>query len=484
MGGIGGGLDSLFGGGSNSASGFHAQAAPIVNPVTTDQLHAADQNTNAGIEQQKQLAMQLQNQNGMANQTNVFGQQQQLANALQQQAMGNGPNPAQAQLAQQTSNNINQQSAMMAGQRGAGQNAGMIARQAGQQGGALQQNAVGQAATLQAQQQLAAQQQLGQQQAQMQAVAGNQIGNQMSGAGAFTNAALQNQGQLLGAQGGYNSALVGSTASQNSANAGLASQNAKGSQGMLGGMMNGLGGMGMNMLSGSGGGDAGGGAADEFGSNTADEAFGDEAGSGLESIGEEALNKGGMVDQSSSHMKHLSDIYHPKMANGGPIKNPMESIGSPVIDSIGNIGGYSHDDTSFLTSGLDQFANKVGPTIARIIAMSQGGKVPVVVSPGEGHVPKDKAQAVAAGKMPLQQAVKKIPGKAEVKGDSLKNDTVPQKYNEGDVVIPRSVMNSDDPVKAGTKFLVDALKKSGKHGQEESDFKRALKGAIESRSKK
>lgn len=105
---------------------------------------------------------QLQNQ-----QDQVYQQQQNLANALLSQSQGQGPNPAQAQLVQNTGNNVSQQAALMASQRGANANPALLARQAAMQGAGIQQNAVGQAATLQAQQQLAAQQALAQQQSQM-----------------------------------------------------------------------------------------------------------------------------------------------------------------------------------------------------------------------------------------------------------------------------------------------------------------------------
>lgn len=87
--------------------------------------------------------------------------EQQLANMYTQMSQGQGPNPAQQMLSNQTGQNVAQQAALMGSQRGASSNAGMIARQAGQQGGAIQQNATGQAALLQAQQQMAAQQALG-----------------------------------------------------------------------------------------------------------------------------------------------------------------------------------------------------------------------------------------------------------------------------------------------------------------------------------
>ncbi len=77
--------------------------------------------------------------------------------------------------------------------------------------------------------------------------------------------------------------------------------------------------------------------------------------------------------------------------------------------------------------------------------------------------------------------MKLVPGKAKVKGDSLKNDIVPAKLSPGELIIPKSVMEAKDPLKEGTKFLAEALKKHGKGGNEESDFKQALSKAASKR---
>lgn len=148
---------------------------------------------------QGQLNQQLGGAGGVQAQTgalqglqNVLGQQQGLANQYQGLANGTGPNPAQAALNQSTGQNIAAQAALMAGQRGAGANVGLMARQAAQQGAATQQQAVGQSATLQAQQQIAGMQALaGQQQAMgatnqnMAGIGAGLVGQQQGGASAM-----------------------------------------------------------------------------------------------------------------------------------------------------------------------------------------------------------------------------------------------------------------------------------------------------------
>lgn len=167
-GGIIGGLSDILGVTNN----FQAQAPSISNQNFAPQI----------TEQQKR-------------QTDVYNQQQGLAQALLSQSQGQGgPSPAQAMLAQQTGNNAAQQGALMASQRGAGANPALIARLAAQQGAQAQQMGVGQAATLRAQEQLAAQQALAQQQ---QAMAGNALQGesiQQGGAAAQNSAAMGGQG--------------------------------------------------------------------------------------------------------------------------------------------------------------------------------------------------------------------------------------------------------------------------------------------------
>jgi hypothetical protein len=226
MGSVGGLLGTAGGAGGTGFAG--PQQANITNPVTQGQITNAYTGVQGAQAQQNSLLSALQAQNGLANQSNVYNQ-------LQNIAAGQGPNPAAAQLAQATSANTANQAALMAGQRGASQNVGLMARQAAQQGAANQQQAAGQAATMQAQQSLNALGQAG-------AMASGQVANQIGQTNANTQAQQAEQQNLLNAQGQYNSAAVGSQSSVNAANAGLANTQLQGQQAMLGGLANSMGG--------------------------------------------------------------------------------------------------------------------------------------------------------------------------------------------------------------------------------------------------
>lgn len=110
-----------------------------------EELARLRQQEQAALAQQEQFAQALAAQGGVNKLGDVYG-------ALGQVGMGPAPDIAGAQLAQATGQNVANQAALMAGQRGAAANPALMARQAAMQGGALQQQAAGQAQALRLQQ--------------------------------------------------------------------------------------------------------------------------------------------------------------------------------------------------------------------------------------------------------------------------------------------------------------------------------------------
>lgn len=55
-----------------------------------------------------------------------------------------------------------------------------------------------------------------------------------------------------------------------------------------------------------------------------------------------------------------------------------------------------------------------------------------------------------------------VPGNAKVSGDSYKNDTVKAMLSPGEIVLPRSVVNSKDPVRSSAEFVRGVLAKKGR----------------------
>ncbi len=388
-----------FAGGAGGTGFATPQQANIQRPTTNQQATDAYTQNQAALAQQQAFLTALQGQNGIGNQSSVFNQLQGVAN-------GTGPNPAQAMLNQATGANVANQAALMAGQRGAGQNVGMIARQSANQGAGIQQNAAGQAATMQAQQSLGALNQLG-------GIAGQQVAQQQAGTNAMTQAQQAEQQNLLNSIAQQNNAAVGMQSNVNNANANLAGTTMTGQQNLIGGGMNAMGG-GAKMVGGAEGGQV-------------DPTIG-----------------GGLVQPETmpyapKGASKDSDLYKGASSFGKFLtaKKASPEMGGPT--NAGDIHGMQ---------GTGDFA--------------EGGQVPAMLSPGEIRIHAKDVTAVAEGKKsPL--AGEKIPGKPKVAGakNDYANDTIPKTLNEGDIILPRSVTQSKNPHWAAKAFVEQILQKNG-----------------------
>jgi hypothetical protein len=436
-------LGGLFG---NNGSNFQAANAPVIDPLQ-NQAGTASARSQVSIGQQQQLADALQQQGGIQNQSNIYNQ-------LGQVASGQGPNPAQAMLNQQTGQNVANTAALMAGQRGASQNAGLIARQAGQQGANLQQQAVGQGATMQAQQSLNA---LGQQAG----IAGQQVQNTLGAQQAATGAQQNQAGQLIGANTALNQANIANAGQMNQANAAIAAGNQKGQQNLLGGIASGIGsifglaegGMVPHYADGGDVSESADGPMSSFGralmGGTNDNPYatlgsgiGSALNSGIKSLF--APNQNSIANQAMQNTRNQSQLL-----GGNPVPSPSLGVTPQAPNpNAPNLGG----------SDL-QFSNQ-GPSL--MAGMARGGKVPAMVSPGEKYIPPSGVEKVAQGKESAIHAGRTIQGKAKVPGDSLKNDTVPKTLEEGGIVLPRSITQSKKPGPAAQKFVEALLAKQGK----------------------
>lgn len=423
-------VGSLFGTKNGNSGGaglnYRADQANIQNPTDMSQIGSAYGQAQQGLGMQKDLYTQLAAQNGIGNQSSVFGQQQGLANLLGMQALGYGPNPALQQLQNTTGQNVANQSALMAGQRGSSANAGLMARQAAQQGGSIQQQAVGQGALMRAQQQIAAQQALQQQQAQMASLAGQQVGQQSNALSNYNQFGQTEQNQLLNAFSNFNSAKVGAQDSVNKANASVSNTAAQGQQGLFGGAIKGISGTGA--LAGAQGGmvphmASGGMPHFEYANGPLD--FQSRAPELQPSPAQQQTAEG----PSSFSGKMLS----------GPEQISSSSSSSGMVGGGPNPGAAALESgMAGLGSGMIKGIMKLAPMAA--MALNRGG--PVV---GE--------QLASKGKM--------VPGNASVGGNSLKNDTVPAMLSPKEIVIPRSITLSKDAPEKAKQFVAAVLARNG-----------------------
>lgn len=502
-----GAIKGLFGlDGGAAGTGFAAPTnAELITPVSHKELEETSSQSENALARQKQLQEALQRQGGLANQSSVFNQ-------LQGIASGQGPNPAMAMLNQQTGANIANQAALMAGQRGASANSGLMARQAAMQGGALQQNAIGQGATMQANQSLNALNQMG-------GIAGNQVSNEIGQTNALSSGYQARHANLLNALGAMNTAKVGSQSSVNAANAALAGTTMQGQQAGLGGLFNAagaaLGGGGGGNASAGGGGSPGGGGI----------GGGEVAGSSSDQM--VPYNHGGVIGYAaggpvapaapaSKFGQFLSSVENnPPPPQETVIEMPEKSgggggdgMGGLLGAGVGALFGAGKGATGFLgktskgTSGRPTDEGGVGsgggtdtaypggdtpiggseipvgggassegmgdpnhPGLADPVAWQDegwrrgnnynGGMVGVVLSPGEKVIPPHKVNEAAGGKV----QAKTVPGQAKVAGDSIKNDTYKTQLPEGSIVVPRTKSKNN---KDAAEFVRKVLAKRGR----------------------
>lgn len=403
----GGGLVGML----TPQSNYQAALAPTQTSNYGNTIDTAQQNALAGYGQSQ----------------NIQAQQQQLANALMAQSRGEGPNPAQAQLANATGANVSNQAALMASQRGAGANAGLMARQAAMQGGALQQNAVGQGAAMQAQQQINAQNALGQQQGAMQSA---NLGQQNLNANLFGTAA--------GAQNAQNNTAVANYGMQQGINAGTAAKNSEAMQKTSGGLLGGL-------------------------------------ASGIGSF----LSKGGVVPHlaGGGYMPTPDDTYD-MMTNNTGVPSPNEyaismgAMDAPVSTPAG-------------PSALSKFGSAFGQGFAGGSGFkslfAKGGNIPEHLH----HIAKIYHPEFASGGSIDFRSGGPVPGQAQVKGDSEDNDTVPAMVSPGEVVLPRSVTQSGNAPDKAAEFVRHLQEKEGKQQgyKAVADSKKSLKDRVDNLEK-
>lgn len=561
---------------------WEASGTNVRSPVTDAQATGAYIKADAGLDQQMELYKALQAQGGIANQSNVFNQQQGLANQLQAQSMGQGPNVAQNMLDQATGQNVANQAALMASQRGAGANVGLLARQAAIAGGNIEQQAAGQGAIMRAQQQVAAQQALGGQQAQMANMANQQVGQQAAALQGYNQAAQGLQGNLLNSIGGVNNANVGMQSNMNSANSGVQQQIAKTQGETINKMFDSMSGTSAQQGMGGGGGGGGGGmmgmaamASDER--NKTDikpadgkiEEFLDKTGAHSFKYKDEAKNiphagkgeyvapmaqeleqseigksmvsdtpngkevdygkafgaimaslshlnkrldaqdggkkaknfaEGGSVDEQqgpanlSAAVSESMNSHFPQAAGAIPI--PQDTSPPAPTNAINNTGGGLG---GFIGGALRAGSNALGITTPQVtvnaapaptmtgymmgtqVAAPTPIQADTRIAPPLADTPKkdgkeDKgglggfvgggASSGASSMMAMNKGgkvdhSKPIPGKAKVKGDDIRNDTVKAKLSPGEVVLPRSVMNSKDPARSASDFVNAIIAKKG-----------------------
>lgn len=352
-------------------------------------------NNNFQAQSAGNTSAQVQQQYGQ--QQDIYGQQQALASQLLAQTQGQGPGQ---QLIQQQAGQLGaQQGAIMASARGASSNPALVARQAAMAGAQGQQQALNSQAALQLQSQNALSQQYGQ-------MAGQTL-----------------QGQSIG---------QGAIAAQNQVNAGVAGQNASTNKGIAGGILGAIGG-GLFAHGGEIPKMATGGMAPLMGiqqyggavaTPAADNSFGDafaggmKAGHGLKDY----LARGKIATPETPQLQM------PELGASAVPTMPVAGIGSP-----GAFGANQSLSSDPMLNPMQPIpvAQPSALAMPAFGAMSQGGQISF-------------NQMLAGGS---------VPGKAEVEGDSEKNDTEPTLLSPGEIVLPRSIAQHPDAPEKAAEFI-------------------------------
>jgi hypothetical protein len=444
---------------------------------------------------------------------NVFGQQQKLAGQYGQVAAGQGPNPAREMLRQQTGQNVNMAQGQAASQRGV--NPALAARMAVDASAGQNQQAAGQGATMQAQQSLAA---MGQQagvlgQMQQGANTNQAVGNQVFGtAGTLQN--QQNNANIANTLGTnqINAGVAAQNAATNAAMVGGLMDAAGGAMAMsdervktdihrqqteaLPGVPE---------------------------ATFRYQGFpGQYRGVIAQDVQEERPD---LVEEGQDGFLRVDPRLAPeKMARGGLIPGytdggmvPQAEMPEMNMDYGGLVpamagGGLAPEPVSPLHGYLDSLEAQVQPMPAppQPQGLAQGGMpqpqpgffmeepsmapapvapapAPVAAPPAAAPAQKPKmtsfANLGAAGtnaydrfagmRMPQVQMSEggpvpmsfvgggNVPGQAQVQGDSQQNDIVPAYLSPGEAVVPRTVMQSDNPPAEAAAFIEHLLRRRG-----------------------
>lgn len=136
-------------------------------------------------------------------------------------------------------------------------------------------------------------------------------------------------------------------------------------------------------------------------------------------------------------------MVHENYADGG-------LIGAPSLDPMSNASRFFNEEASAaipeMNMGFGQHKKD----------FSGDADEPLVSGIGGGGGGGKLGQSISSGPM---SGGGKVPGKAPVKGDSYSNDIVDAKLSPGEIVIPRSIVNSKNPGEAAKAFVEQQLAK-------------------------
>ena len=242
----------------------------------------------------------------------------------------------------------------------------------------------------------------------------------------------------------------------NSANAGLANTNMQGTQAIVGGTMQGAGSA-MSMVGGGGGG-ARGGMVKKMAEGGETAPFAAPAGNGP------VMNEPAAPESDTPGMAGIGPVggVGPLAdAAGAPAPMGPQSMLGQYLAGQTNTSQYmgAADEQGTNQSTQSSIANTPNPVPQ---GMGYGSQMLWKGAKDSSQAATEAAMAAARGGLASQGGgvtAKSPEQKATKSGNSYSNDKVPALLSEGEVVIPRSVMQSREPARSAADFVAKVLAK-------------------------
>lgn len=184
----------------------------------------------------------------------------------------------------------------------------------------------------------------------------------------------------------------------------------------------------------------------------AQQALGQLTGQMIQQQGGAQAVQGQLAQQGMAAGMGAAGQYNTTAANLSAQQAEMEKLRAQgqggFMNALGGLGGMA---ASTLFPGMTpETAGTVIKAGASLFA--EGGMVPAREMPA-GSIFGSYVENMAGGG--------KVPGKAPFPGDNYGNDKVPAMLSPGEIVVPRSVLNSRDPAKKAAEFVAAILSKKG-----------------------
>lgn len=174
-----------------------------------------------------------------------------------------------------------------------------------------------------------------------------------------------------------------------------------------------------------------------------------------------ALNQlGGIAGQQVAQQQGALNSYNSDAQNNqGQVLNSIASQNSNATQAQGNVNNVQSQIAQNNANAAGKAAGGLFGGLGSALTgglFAQGGVVPAAP-----NGPRSKVGMFCSGGMSMKSGGH-VPGKAMVKGNSFKNDTVKAMLSPGEIVIPRSVLQSPDPINNAAKFVAAIMAKHGK----------------------